>query len=231
MTLTQAQEILHTLYQGDTDTPASTDDDYLTRTRLLNAAIGVWEFEGDGRWPELYTTLADAATGAKTTTSGDSTYDTPDDFKIMHGFVRVTDSNGMQAFYPEVAIDKAHLYANDTITKRFIVTGNPASGYTLNLLPAPSSTGLTINYEYYKIASALTTGADIIEMSDPYYAVYYALSVMFENDGEGDRAVKALEQANDRLSKMRLRLMVPGAYQFNGIPDADWDLGGGVFGV
>lgn len=231
MTLTQAQQILHSLYQGDTNDPSTSDDDYSTRTRLLNAAINVWEKEGDGRWPELFVNLSDASDGDKTTTSGTSAYSAPTDFSFMAGFVRVDDENGAQTFYPEVSLDKAPLYANDTATKRFYVTGNTQDGFTVNILPAPTVTGRDITYEYYKVADQLSTGSDIIEMSDPYYAVYYALSVLFENDGEGDRAIKALQQSRDRLDQMKIRRMVVGAYQDNSIPDRDYDTGTAGFGV
>lgn len=231
MTLTQALQTIHRLYQGDVSYPTSSEDDYTLRVGLLNDSIDVWEKEGDGRWPELYVTLADAADGDKTTTADATTLTTPTDFNFMHGFVRIDDANGSQVFYPEVSLDRAHLFANNTTTKLFYVTGNRKDGHTIHINPAMEATGRDVTYEYYKIADTLSTGSDVIEMGDPYYAIYYALSIMFENDGEGDRAIKALQQANDRLDQMKVRRMVMGAYQDNNVPDPHYEMGVSGFGV
>lgn len=231
MTLTEALQAIHRLYQADVNYPESTEDDYQLRVGLLNDAIGVWEREGDGRWPELYTTLAAAATGTKTTTAGATTLTAPTDFSFMHGYVRIDDANGASVYYAEVPRDKAHLFDNDTVTNFYYVTGNRKDGFVVNIHPAMEATGRNVAYEYYKTADRLSSGSDVIEMSDPYYAVYYALSIMFEADGEGDRAIKALDQSTDRIEQMRIQRMVAGAYQDSTIPDPLGAVGVSGFGV
>lgn len=231
MTVTTALQQIHTLYQGDVDEPSSSDDDYTARLRIINAAIDNWSSEGDGRWRELFTTLSDAADGDKTTTASDGTLVTPTDFRTISGYVRIDDENGNQTFYPQVDIEKEQLLSNNTQTRRFYITGNESSGFVINVKPAPTVSSRTISYEYFKQATQVTTGTDVIEMDDPYYVIYYTLSVLFENDGEGDRAIKALQQANDRLAQMKLRNLVAGSYQENSIPDRYYDLGVPSFGV
>ncbi len=219
-----AQQILHRLYQGDDSTPSTSDSDYTVRRSYLNDAIRQWEVED--QWRELYVTLADASDGAKTTTASTATYSAPSDFRQPVGFLRITDSSsGTETYYTFIDVDRVQLFDNDTSSKFYYVTGNPQDGYTIHIHPTPDTTGETIAYEYYKTADTLSSTTDVFEMSDPYYAIYYALSVLFENDGQGDRAMKALAQANDRLQRMKINNLVYPAYSDNSIPDVDFNTG------
>lgn len=53
MTLNELQDEIHVLYENDIDTPASTEDDYILRTRLINLFIKEWKNRARGRWEVL----------------------------------------------------------------------------------------------------------------------------------------------------------------------------------
>jgi hypothetical protein len=74
---------------------------------------------------------------------------------------------------------------DDTSGKWCYFTGNTSTGYDLNFNPGLTlTTGDTIAYEYYKTASAVSTGTDKFEMSDPMFAVYYALAELKKDEGD-----------------------------------------------
>ena len=77
------------------------------------------------------------------------------------------------------------------------------------------TTGKTIDYPYYKDATIPSADGDIIEMSDPMFAIHYALSILHENDGQGDRATLALAKASSKLSGMRWKNVMPAWFQDN----------------
>lgn len=192
------------------------------RTALLNAAINAWENEYGVFWRELFTTLTDAADGDKTVNSSDLTYSTPTDFKFLGGYVETIDSNSIRTKYGVVQPEKAILKQGQTVTLEeghVYVTGNKSAGYTINFSSQPTA-GDTIDYPYYKLATSLSTGSDVIEMSDPYFAVYFVLSKLHEQDGEGDRAEFAMSQAIAKLDTMKtLNAQLP-HYQLNQVDDS-----------
>ncbi len=103
-------------------------------------------------------------------------------------------------------------------------------GFTLHFLSAPTA-GLTIDYPYYKDPFIPSTTAHVIEMSDPWFAVYFALAKLHEYDGEGDRAILALTQAKGRLDAMKTQNAVAPNFQEDYVPDVDFEAGTGGFGV
>lgn len=220
------QARLHTLYQGDNDTPDSASDDYAVRRQLFNDAILEWEESGN--WRELYSTLTAASDGDKTATSGVTAYDCPTDCNRILGYVRITESNGTINYYKQLDITEEQLRDNDTETLFFYITGNPSSGYQINLNNPKAG---TIRYEYYKHAAILDATTDKPEMRDPYFAIYHALSILLENDGLGDRATLAKFEKDKRLSAMQLHNAQLGAYQDMSIPDYEYDQGVGGFGL
>ena len=58
------QDQIHTLYENDPDTPASTEDDYLIRRRLMNVMVNRWENIMGTLWNELWTNTSVVSTGA-----------------------------------------------------------------------------------------------------------------------------------------------------------------------
>ena len=78
-----------TQYRGDSDVPASTDDEFTIALRLANEALNHWATYDGTYWKELFTTLQDAADGDQTITTDDKTYSAPTNFLEAGGFVKV----------------------------------------------------------------------------------------------------------------------------------------------
>jgi len=206
MTEAEAQAILHTLFEGDNSTPSSTDAEYLSRRNLLNTAILIWERED--KWRELYATLA-AADGVDTATAvGDSSYNMPTNFRSMVGYVRIGTTD-----YPYKDVNELQFVtATDTTEKYYYITGNVSSTFDLNIHPTPTAVE-TITYTYYKSATQLTSTSSVFEMSDPLFAVYFALAHLKANAGEP----LDLSMAQSLLDKMKEANIEPPYYQANKI--------------
>lgn len=181
-TLDDAIGLLNTLYELDDTAPTSGDEDYTVWTGLFNTAINLWETEEGMLWKELFVKLADASDGTKTTTTGNYSYSCPTNFKFpASGYVWLG-SNTNKTPVKVIDISEVHLYENNTEYWCYFVLGNtPTLNFNPNML-MPSSQ--TINYNYYKYATKLTTGTDKFEMSDPMAAVYYALGVLKQEEGD-----------------------------------------------
>ena len=228
MTLQNFQDYLHSLYKANGSTPSSTSDEWTHRKYLLYAAINLWDTEKGMLWNELWTTLADAATGDKTVNSSDVDYDMPTDFRFLGSFVRTTSSAGKHTYWRIISPAEAELYKNTDATACY-VTGNKKAGFDLHFLKQPT-VGDTINYPYYKEPFQPSLTTDVLEMNDPYFAIYYALSVMHAADRDGDLANRALDMAQDRLAAMKVKnMMLPDA-QTNKVSDRDFQLGVAGFG-
>lgn len=223
MTLQQFQDELHTIYQGDTDTPADTDGEWNTRINFLKQAIREWAAEEGILWNELWTNLTAAATGDKTVLAATLDYDCPDDFDFPGGFVR-TGSTGNFAYWKVLSPEKADVFLNETQQACYF-TGNASGGLILHFLQQPT-VGDTIDYAYYKRPTYPTAAANIIEMSDPMFAIYHVLSRMLEIDGAGARAIKAFRQASAKMRGMRIRNVMPAYLQDNVVPDRQQDAEG-----
>lgn len=225
ITEAQAQAQLHILYEGNNTTPGATTSDYLSRRGLLNAGIVVWSKEE--KWRELYANLSDATDGTKTTTAGTSAYTAPTNFVDPVGYLRIGTT-----YYPCFPPEKFQMIrTSDSSTYFYYVTGNVSAGFKVNIHPAPTGTGDTIIYEYFKAATELSATSTVFEMSDPYFAIYFALSKLYEQDGLSGEAIKAYQEAISRLERMKeINASMP-FYQSNEIPDGDWDSRGvGGFG-
>lgn len=223
MTLQEFQDELHTIYQGDTDTPADTDSEWNVRFNLLKQAIREWASEEGVLWAELWTTLTAAADGDKTVLTSDLDYACPTDFDFAGGFVR-TGSSGNYAYWKVLPAEKAQTFLNEAMQACYF-TGNPSSGYTLHFLQQPT-VGDTIDYPYYKRPSYPDAVGEVIEMSDPLFAIYHCLSRMLEIDGAGARAIKAFRQAGAKMRGMKIRNVMPPYLQDNVVPDRQQDAEG-----
>lgn len=226
MTVTQWQSYIHSLYQGDTETPSSGDDDWNYRLNLLVWAISQWDNEEGILWHELWKQNSEAQ--SQTTDGSTTQFACPTDFRFIGGFVRLT-LNGAHTYYPVIPAEKAELFKNES-QKACYITGNKSSGYKLNFMDTPA-TGQTINYPYYRDFTTPTTGSDVLEMADPWFAIHLVLSKLHESDGEGDRALLALQMAQRSMKNMRVRNTMPAWYQENYVPDRDYELGEGGFGL
>jgi hypothetical protein len=234
MTLTQFQAIVHSLYAGDAETPDSSSKEWTVRLNYLKAAINSWDTEVGMLWNELFTTLEAAATGDKTATSSTLVYDAPDDFRFLGGYVVSVGSDDQRTRWGVYAPEKANVLEGTGIIGiddgNVFVTGNPKTGYKINFSSQPT-VGDTIDYAYYKTAFEPSTGSDILEMSDPYFAVYFTLSKLHEQDGQGDRATFAMSQAESKLAAMKtLNAMLPN-YQANNLENPTILRTGAGFGL
>lgn len=170
-TLQLLQDQTHTLLEGDSDTPETTDDDWSARLNMMNAAIMSWESERETSWNELW--VSDYTVG--TVAAGTQAYAIASNanFKEPGGFVRL-ELNGATKELPVVKPEDAQLQYETAMVAYY--TGNPQDGYTLNLRFTPATgdgtVGATIKIDYYKYADRLAATTDVPEMSDPMYIVY-----------------------------------------------------------
>ena len=193
-TLDDAIDKLNALYNISSTAPTSGEEDYAVWTDLLNIAINIWEFEDGQKWRELFQELADAADG-DTTTDGTTSYTLPTDFREPNSAYVWTGSNTNKIPYKVIDIKDKQLYENDSAGRWCYFTTT-----TLEFNPnLTMTTGDTISYNYYKKATALTTGTDEFEMSDPMFAVYYALAELKKEEGD----VTALTIATQKLQFMQ----------------------------
>lgn len=226
MALTEAnlQDAVQGLYEGDTSTPAATDEDYLARREIFNAAINRWEEYEGTLWRELWGTLTDAADGTKTTAASTLAYSAPTNFRFPGGYVRLSgDSN---TYYRVIPVEKVQ--ALDNVDKKVVYfTGNPQDGYNLNFLDQPEASK-TILYEYYKTADTITATTDNLEMADPYFVVYFALARLYKQDNQIGNSTEAFREAESRLQQMKIKNMMQPPFQEHAIDDLDYF--GGVLG-
>ena len=210
-TLDNAISYLNVLFEADSTNPASTEEDYLVWTDLFNIAINLWENEEGVLWKELFVKLADAATGDKTVTADDYSYTVPTDFKFpASGYVWVGTAPNATAFRI-LKQEEIQLFENDTGNWcYFLMDTSPTLEFNPN---CELTTGYTISYMYYKKASKVSTGSDTFEMSDPMFAVYYALAELKKE--EGDPLANAI--ATQKLEAMKTRNVMPSHFQQNRI--------------
>lgn len=230
MTITQAMTAIHTLYAGNADTPGSSTDDWTVRLELIKAAVNLWETDKGMIWNELWTSLTDAADGDKTAVASTLAYDMPTDFRFLGAWIR-TVSGSNQYLWRVISPAEGQAWKVNVPSENLVyVTGNDSDGFVLNFSTQPTA-GHTIDYPYYKSAAALTTGTDVLEMHDPYFAVHYAVAKLHEQDGDGDRANLALDIANSKLMSMRTLNAMKPEYQKNQMQDPDVLTDGVGFGV
>ena len=195
----------YSLFRADSDVPASTDDEYTVGLRLANEAINRWKVYDNTFWKELFTTSQDNSTGGVVTIStGVKTYAAPTAFSQAGGDVRILDGNGNVVDRYRIQEPHQKQFKDDQ-SKFAYFTGNPVTGYTLNLNPAPPSSinGYSILYDYYKKPTEFTTGTDVTEMPDPYFIVHRMLAQQFRA-ARNPYYSSAKQDAEDSLRQMQL---------------------------
>lgn len=197
MLIASAIEITHLLSQGNTDYPTSGDDDFALYLGYINNAIGIWQHQEGLAWSELTTT----ATG--TITSADNSYSLPANYALPAGQLFLSTGTHYQFSKPEMNAVTTHI---DSSYPQFTVTG-PLGTKVLTLYPTPGTAenGATYTHPYYKEATTYTTGEETtpIEMSDPYYAIHYAVGMVMLEDNP-NVAGTHINLANQKLSAMRI---------------------------
>jgi len=206
-TLNDFIQLLNTLYNSSSTEPTSGEEDYTVWTDLANIAISIWENEEGLLWNELFVKLADAATGDKTTSANDYSYVVPTDFRApASGYVWIGSSTSKVAF-KVLKQNELQLHENDTENWcYFLMDGSPTLEFNPNIT---MTGGYTISYTYYKNASKLTTGTSTFEMSDPMFAVYFALAELKKEEGNAYE-VQIMQQ---KLEAMKTRNIQPAWYQ------------------
>lgn len=215
-TVNECLQTIHILLEKTTDYPESTEEDYIVRLALLNGAVRKWETEEGMLWNELFVSLADAGDGDTETESGVGEYDAPSDFRFPVGMLRLSDGT-TSSYFNLVPPSNVQTRDNDTTSSFWYVTGNASTGYSVHIRQVPTATS-TINYEYYKSASNLTTGTDVLEMSDPDFAVYWVLSELISED-DPNLAQKYYEIASSKMRAMKIKNLMAAPWQTNRIDD------------
>lgn len=225
-------EATHRIYQGDTSYPTSTDEDYVLRLGLLGDSVHAWATKGSEeniRWKELFVTLTSAATGEKTATANDTTYDAPDDFVELSSWVTITDSTGNLQYYEVISPDEVMSRIRSNVNGKFAyVTGNENTGYVINI---NSPVAGTINYNYYKTPAIPTDGEDKLEMKRPYFAVHFILARLYELDSRNDLLTFHEQKAVNIINSMVIDNEILPEYNSNALKDLQYINSGTAFGV
>lgn len=208
--LTNAISKINTLYNGSSTPPASGEEDYLVWTDLINIAVGIWENEEGMLWRQLFTKLSSAADGDKTT-DGTNSYDCPTNFKFPNSAFVWLGTGDTKTPYKVISQNEIQLYENNSGDWcYFLLDSSPTLEFNPNLT---IDTGSTISYNYYKKATALSTGSDTFEMTDPMFCVYYTLSELKKEEGD----TSALTIANQKLEAMRTQNFMDSEFAENNV--------------
>ena len=199
-------DAVYEMREGDNTHWATTDAEYLTGRGYCNLAINRWETYDNTLWRELWTTSVGATGAVLTITAGTYTYAMPTNMRYIASYVRTVRS-GNSEFYTVIPSEKVAEMPQSG-DKFVYITGSIKDGFTLHFNPNLTlTTGDTIAYEYYKQASTFTDTTSSSELDDPYFLVYYVLSLFYDNDGEDGKASKVFQIAEERLEQMRVRNM------------------------
>lgn len=210
-TLTNAINSLNFLYNGSSTPPASGEEDFLVWTGLLNIAINLWEQEEGIFWRELFVKLADAADGDKTVTADDYSYAVPTNFVFPSSAYVWLGSGTDKIPVKVIRQEDLQLYENNSDNWcYFLMDTSPTLEFNPNMT---LTTDDTIAYNYYKTATAVSSGSDTFEMSDPMFAVFYALSELKKEEGD----TSALTIATQKLEGMKTLNMMTAEYQKNSV--------------
>lgn len=199
-TLDQLQQSIHKTYDGNVDYYESDDDQYVMRTGFIHDAIEVWENEEGVDWKELFANLSDAADGDKTTIADTTEYDAPSDFIRVSSYVKVSNA-GSDIYYTYTSNNSVMSRQQHGDTNYFYVTGNQSTGHKINLSSAPEA-GSTISYSYYKTASKPTSTTAKIEMSKPFFVVFYTLARLYELDSRMNLVSYYDQKASSLMGEM-----------------------------
>lgn len=184
---------LNTLYQHSSTEPTAGDEDYTDWTNIANIAINVWENATDF-WRELIVDLADAADGTKTTSAATYNYALPTLFKFPLSSYVWLGSNTNKTPFKVIQPQDIQLYENNSENWCYFLNGylkfNP------NLTMTASQ---TIHYIYYKTADKISSATDTFEMSDPMFAVYFALAELKKEEGD---------PTADKIATQKLNAMI-----------------------
>jgi hypothetical protein len=202
-TLSDAITYINSLYDLDATAPTAGDEDYTVWTSLVNAAINLWETEEGVLWDELFITLASAADGDKST-DGTTEYTLPTLFAFPASAYVWVGTGTSKTPYKVIDVSEVQLLANNVEKWCYFVKGFLEFNPNLTM-----STGNTISYNFYKFATKVSAGADVIEMSDPMFTVYYAVGELKKEEGD----TSALQTASQKMESMKTKNTMPAWFQ------------------
>jgi hypothetical protein len=191
-------------YEGDVTNWTTTSDEYLAGRRYCNQGIAMWENYDNTKWRELYSKHENSASDiVKTITAGTYTYTCASDFREPVSYIRTVRQN-VSTYYGVIPVEEVPVYDDETSLWVYF-TGSPKDGYTLNFNPELTlATGDTLQYEFYKYATAFTATTSKAEMRNPFFLVHYVLWRMYKNDGEDGKAREEFQIAQQMLEQMRV---------------------------
>lgn len=197
-------EAYYVQYRAEAEVPNSTDDEYLIGQPLANEAINRWANYDNTMWKELFTNAQSAGDGDLTIVEGQTEYATPADMKQVGGYVSISNLDGVTVARLKLVEPQEAQFRGDNASYAYFI-GDPNSGFTLVINPAPTATwdGFGIDYIYYKQPTKITRGQDLTEMGDPYFIVHRMLANRFRAS-RNPYYSSAKADAEDALRTMQL---------------------------
>lgn len=216
MLINELLQIIHKLFEGNTDYPDSSSEDYISRLEKAKTAIKEWEgkMKEGTFWRELFTSGTISGTG----TGQDNA---PGDFLYPASSIWIGASE-----YKFVRPEFARRAINSASGKKFYWFTGGRGAYKLHTYPAISG---NFDIDYYKESATYVDGSETtpIEMSDPYYVIFMVLSQLFFDDENSAQASYYMDLANEKMDAMELNNENTPFYQSNLIDDLS-DPGFGV---
>jgi hypothetical protein len=191
-------------FRADSDVPVAGDDEYVVGVRLANEAVNRWANYDATYWKELFETNLTDGTGDTVVVGAQRDYAAPTNMREAGGYIRLIGNQGQTTSRIPIIEPQEAQFRNDNSSYAYF-TGNPSTGFTLHLNPAPSSSnaGNFIEYDYYKKPSLFTTGTDTTEMADPYMVVHRMLGQQFRA-ARNPYYSSAIRDAEDCLRIMKM---------------------------
>lgn len=224
ITLDEVLQQIHRKYEGNITYPTAGTDDYALRTGFVVDSIRRWAYTENVKWKELYTTLQQASTGTKTTTSGTYSYAMPTDLQDLGGSVTV--GSVQYTYIPASQVSQAQTRGDINV---FYITGSPGA-YYINFIPTPTIDGQIIDYPYYKKPNTTLSGSTVLEMTMPDFAVFSTLAALYELDTNTALETFYEQKAKDVLDQMTIKNESAMVNQPAQIHDYSTKITGFVFG-
>lgn len=220
MTVQDIMDEIYVAVDNDPTNSTNQDDEWTARLRLVNMAIKAWERE-DVLWNELWSPSTPGAVTSATSYPLDV-----NDFRFAGSYMKFT-LNGADTYLEIIKPEEAFKYtANNIGSKAVYITGNPSTGYSVNLTWTPSNGdgffSATMSFNYYKSAKRMTaTTTDKPEMSDPSYIVNFVAYRKNLYNGRSNVAQDYLTQTQDCMDSMKIRNAMRVHYGSSELEDVD----------
>jgi hypothetical protein len=191
----------YNLYRAEATTPDSTDDEYVIGMRFANDAIRRWASYDNTMWKELFGKSTDDGNG-QTTTAGTTDYDGPDDLRDLGGYIILRNTDGTINKRIPVLDPQQGQFRGESSNYAYF-TGDPGNGYTIHFNSAPTESGLTIDFDYYKKPTLITSGSSKPQMSNPDFIVDHMLANRYRASRNPYYGT-AKRDAENKLAQMKM---------------------------